>query len=67
MWKHLHHPNILPLLGATMHNNRLCLVSEWMDQGNVNDYLKPRERAEVNRIKLIRHHTPELVLWLISF
>ena len=60
-WKHLRHQNILPLLGATMRDNRLCLVSEWMDQGNINDYLKPRERAETNRIELVRYHNPELV------
>jgi len=28
-----------------------------MDQGNINDYLKPRERAEANRIELVRYHT----------
>ena len=54
MWKHLRHPNILPLIGAIINDHRLLLVSEWMDQGNINEYLKPSERSEVNRIELVR-------------
>lgn len=52
-WKHLRHPNILPLLGATLRENRLCLISEWMDQGNIIDYLGRKEHSEVNRIELV--------------
>jgi serine/threonine protein kinase len=52
-WKHLRHSNILPLLGATLRDHRLCLISEWMDQGNINQYLRLREHREVNRIELL--------------
>ncbi|KAF9645222.1 kinase-like protein, partial [Thelephora ganbajun] len=52
-WKHLQHPNILPLLGATISKSKLCLISEWMDQGNVAQYLEHRENLEVNRIELL--------------
>lgn len=52
-WKHLRHPNILPLLGATLRDHKLCLISEWMDQGNINDYLNRKEHSEVNRIELL--------------
>ena len=52
-WKHLRHPNILPLIGASLRDHKLCLVSEWVDQGNINDYLKRRENFEMNRIELV--------------
>jgi len=64
MWKHLRHPNILPLIGAMIDKNRLSLVSEWVDQGNINEYLKPKERGEVNRIELVRCHSLAMELWL---
>jgi len=67
MWKHLRHPNILPLLGAVIDENRLSLVSEWMDHGNINDYLKPRERNEVNRIELVRCSSLVMKLLADSF
>ena len=44
--------------------NRLSLVSEWVDQGNINEYLKPKERGEVNRIELVRCHSLAMELWL---
>ena len=36
----LRHPNILPLLGVTMSENRFVMVSEWMAKGNINDFVK---------------------------
>jgi len=38
-----------------------------MDQGNINDYLKPRERAEANRIELVRYNILDFPLRLIFF
>ena len=52
-WKHLQHINILPLLGATIGDNKLSLISEWMDQGNIVQYLDRVEHLEVNRIELV--------------
>ena len=52
-WKHLRHPNILPLLGVTVSEYRFALVSEWMENGNINDFIK-RDR-HVNRTELVRH------------
>ena len=45
-WKTLHHPNILPLLGATMSMNRLVMVSEWTVKGNINDFVKANPDAD---------------------
>ena len=39
-WKTLCHPNILPLLGATMSEDRFVMVSEWMMKGNINEFVR---------------------------
>ena len=50
-WKILHHPNILPLLGATMSENRFVMVSEWMAQGNIKEFVKANPK--VDRLGLV--------------
>ena len=52
MWRALRHPNVLPLLGVTMSEDppRFVMVSEWMKNGNINEYLK---RVEADRLKLV--------------
>jgi len=52
-WRHLQHPNILPLLGVTVGENRFALVSEWMENGNINEFIERNQR--VNRVELVRH------------
>ena len=51
-WKHLQHPNILPLLGVTLAEQRFAMVSEWMENGNINEFTQ--ENPNVNRTKLVR-------------
>ncbi|KAF9646874.1 kinase-like protein [Thelephora ganbajun] len=50
-WKALCHPNVLPLLGVTMGNRRFIMVSEWMADGNINEFVKARRNA--NRFELL--------------
>ena len=50
-WGHLQHPNILPLLGVTSAEGRLAMVSEWMENGNINDFIQKNPKA--NRTKLV--------------
>ena len=38
-WSALCHPNVLPLLGAITTDNRFVMVSEWMDNGNINEFV----------------------------
>ena len=45
-WMTLRHPNILPLLGVTMSENRFVMVSEWMVRGNINDFVKADPDAD---------------------
>ena len=53
MWKTLRHPNVLPLLGVTMSEDplRFVMVSEWMENGNINQFLR---RVDADRLKLVR-------------
>ena len=46
MWKTLHHPNILPLLGVTMTNTRFVMVSEWMMNGTINEFVELHPKAD---------------------
>jgi len=51
-WKHLRHPNILPLLGVTVSGCRFAMVSEWMPNGNINEFVAKDQH--VNRTVLVR-------------
>ena len=51
-WKTLRHPNVLPLLGATMSENRFVMVSEWMAGGSINEYVKAH--VDADRLNLVR-------------
>ena len=50
-WKGLRHENVLPLLGVTMSGNQFAMVSEWMVNGNINEFVKMHRDA--NRFKLV--------------
>ena len=55
-WKTLHHPNVLPLLGVTLDkpNFLFAMVSEWMTNGNINEFIKVHQDAD--RYELVRFH-----------
>ncbi|KAJ3509913.1 hypothetical protein NLJ89_g4966 [Agrocybe chaxingu] len=43
VWGHVFHPNLLPFYGVYHLEDqyrRVCLVSPWMDHGNITEYLK---------------------------
>ena len=50
-WNTLRHPNILPLLGVVMADNRFAMVSEWMTNGNINEFVTTRPCE--NRFELV--------------
>jgi len=57
-WRHLRHPNILPLLGVTLNEHRFALVSEWMENGNINEFIV--RYRHINRAELVRYRlTPQ--------
>ena len=51
MWKTLRHQNVLPMLGVTMGNYHFAMASEWMDNGNINEYITAHWNA--NRFELV--------------
>jgi serine/threonine protein kinase len=51
-WKHLRHPNVLPLLGVTVSDRRFAMVSRWMEHGNINEFIE--KDKNINRTELVR-------------
>jgi len=50
-WKSLCHPNLLSLLGVTMGKRVFAMVSEWMVNGNINEFVEAHRDA--NRFELV--------------
>ena len=40
MWKSLRHPNVVPRMGVTMTETHFAMVSEWMVNGNIKEFMK---------------------------
>ena len=52
-WKTLRHPNVLPLLGVSMDNGEFAMASNWMINGNINQFVEVDWAA--NRFELVGH------------
>ncbi|KAF7360303.1 Protein kinase domain-containing protein [Mycena venus] len=52
IWRQLSHPNLLPFFGLYYLDQRLCLVSPWMSNGNVLEFLRDAP-ARIDRLSLI--------------
>lgn len=55
IWRQLFHPNVLPFYGIYNLNDdplRVCLISPWMENGNIVDFLK--RVPDANRTWLVR-------------
>lgn len=50
-WRSLQHPNVLPLLGVTVTEDHLVMVSEWMNNGDINEFLE--KNTDVDRLELV--------------
>ncbi|KAJ8081999.1 hypothetical protein PM082_007845 [Marasmius tenuissimus] len=53
LWRQMKHPNLLPFLGMYQFEShqQLCLISPWMGNGNLVQYLRTTRREDVD------HHT----------
>jgi len=51
LWKCLNHPNVLAFHGASVNQRQLCIVSPWMENGNVVSYTRNNPKA--NRLLLV--------------
>ena len=59
LWGALRHPNVLPLLGVTMNEGQFAIISEWMVNGTIKDFIK--EHREANPFELVwsrSYHSP---------
>ena len=59
-WKTLCHPNVLPLLGVTVTETQFMMASEWMENGNINDFVKAD--TNVDQLGLVCFHSTSLFL-----
>jgi len=62
-WKTLCHPNVLPLLGVTMGTKVFAMVSDWMANGNITEFIEAHRDA--NRFELVGlyfYHRPYQLL-----
>ena len=62
-WNALRHPNVLPLLGVTMTEDRFVMTSEWMAKGNINKFVKAHPTAD--RLTLVRFLCTVLMFTLL--
>ncbi|KAJ7328719.1 kinase-like domain-containing protein [Mycena albidolilacea] len=51
IWRQFCHPNLLPFFGVYYLGNRLCLVSPWMENGTITEFL--RDEPDADRLSLI--------------
>ena len=51
-WRTLRHENVLPLLGVTMTENLLVMVSKWVVNGNVMEFVKVGINAD-QKLRLV--------------
>lgn len=51
-WKNLQHPNVLPLIGVTMTETQFAMVSDWMANGNINEFTEKNPAAD--RLELLK-------------
>ncbi|KAK7043670.1 Rho guanine nucleotide exchange factor [Paramarasmius palmivorus] len=56
VWRQLEHPNLLPFLGLYFLDEaqqRLCLISPWMESGNLIQFLERMPRSDVDHRRLV--------------
>lgn len=66
LWPRLHHANVLPVHGFSLSTIPLCVVSPWMENGNILEYT--RKHPEVNRMSLVSPvpPRPKICIHLVS-
>ncbi|KAK7063344.1 kinase domain-containing protein [Favolaschia claudopus] len=53
IWRQLCHPNVLPFFGLYYIEQRLCLISPWMESGNIMEFLRENSPDTPRRFSLI--------------
>lgn len=52
IWRQLSHPNLLPFFGLYYVDSRLCLVSPWMENGHLLQFLR-HTSTNIDRLSLV--------------
>ncbi|KAJ6466793.1 kinase-like domain-containing protein [Mycena sanguinolenta] len=53
IWRQLYHPCVLPFFGLYYADDRLCLISPWMENGHIMEFIRNRKPADTKRLSLI--------------
>ncbi|KAK6966795.1 kinase domain-containing protein [Favolaschia claudopus] len=53
IWRQLCHPNVLPFFGLYYIEQRLCLISPWMENGHIMEFLKVNSPDLPRRFSMI--------------
>ncbi|KAK1224858.1 hypothetical protein PQX77_012208, partial [Marasmius sp. AFHP31] len=55
LWRQMKHPNVLPFLGIYRldHTQQLCLISPWMEKGNLVQFMKATKREDIDHYTLV--------------
>ncbi|KAJ7883485.1 kinase-like domain-containing protein [Mycena olivaceomarginata] len=51
--RQLCHPNVLPFFGVYYFDNRLCLVSPWMEEGHIMKFIVAKKPTTTKRLSLV--------------
>ena len=58
-WKWVHHENILPFVGVLSKPPLFSIISEWMENGNIMNFIKTR--PDYNRLRLVSGGTASIL------
>ena len=50
-WKYVSHPNVLPFLGVSQSLLSFCIITPWLRNGNIGEYVQ--KHREANRLRLV--------------
>ncbi|KAK7001937.1 kinase domain-containing protein [Favolaschia claudopus] len=53
IWRQLCHPNVLPFFGLYSVEKRLCLISPWMENGHIMEFLRANSPDTQKRFSMI--------------
>jgi serine/threonine protein kinase len=57
VWRQLQHPHVLPLLGlytSIFEDSSICMVSPWIENGTLNDFVKSESYFANDCFRLVR-------------
>ncbi|KAJ7847197.1 kinase-like domain-containing protein, partial [Mycena leptocephala] len=57
IWRQLSHPSLLPFIGLYYFDEGLCLVSPWMENGDIGTFLTRKECDTKHRLSLVSGST----------